>query len=165
MVAPTARRPFQVWLDGADCDLAEFRALVEVVTDPADYPHADTVQSNVVVYGERLRETIADGSDLRDVMAELVDVLMDGPGIAVFKGAFADTTVIDRSSEAFAALIEEQKAGGVTGGDHFAPPGANDRFWGALGKLACAAPRCSPTTSPTTSWRWSRGPGSARTTR
>ena len=140
MVAPTARRPSQAWLDGAECDLADFRALVEVVTDPADYPHADTVQSNVVVYGDRLRETIASGSDLRDVMAELVDVLMDGPGIAVFKGAFADTTVIDRSTEAFTALIEEQKAAGVTGGDHFAPPGANDRLWGALGKLAAHSP-------------------------
>jgi ectoine hydroxylase-related dioxygenase (phytanoyl-CoA dioxygenase family) len=140
MVAPTTRRHSRVWLDGANCDLAEFRALVEVATDAADYPHADTVENNVVVYGDRLRETIASGSDLRDVMAELVDVLMDGPGIAVFQGAFADTTVIDRSTEAFTALIEKQKASGVAGGDHFAPPGANDRLWGALEKLAVHRP-------------------------
>ena len=140
MAAPTARRPSQVWLDGADCDLADFRALVEVVTDPADYPHADTVESNVVVYGDRLREAIAAGSDLRDVMAELVDVLMDGPGIAVFKGAFTDTSVIDRATAAYTAIIEQQKSAGVAGGDHFAPPGANDRVWEALGKLAAYSP-------------------------
>ena len=140
MAAPTAPRNSQVWLDGTECDLAEFRAMVEVTTDLADYPQADGVERGVVVYGERLRETINAGGDLRDVVAELVNVLMDGPGIAVFQGAFADTTAIDETSAFYTAMIEEQKASGAAGGDHFAPPGANDRVWGATEKLAVQRP-------------------------
>jgi ectoine hydroxylase-related dioxygenase (phytanoyl-CoA dioxygenase family) len=48
--------------------------------------------------------------------------------------------VVDRASAVFTELIAEQKAGGATAGDHFATPGANDRVWGALDKLALRAP-------------------------
>jgi ectoine hydroxylase-related dioxygenase (phytanoyl-CoA dioxygenase family) len=48
--------------------------------------------------------------------------------------------VVDRATAVFAALIEEQKAAGVAGGDHFAKPGANDRVWGALDKFALRDP-------------------------
>jgi ectoine hydroxylase-related dioxygenase (phytanoyl-CoA dioxygenase family) len=40
----------------------------------------------------------------------------------------------------FEAMIAEQKASGAVGGDHFAPPGANDRVWGALDKFAVRDP-------------------------
>jgi ectoine hydroxylase-related dioxygenase (phytanoyl-CoA dioxygenase family) len=40
----------------------------------------------------------------------------------------------------FQAIIEEQKASNVTAGDHFAKPGANDRIWNALEKLALRDP-------------------------
>ncbi len=65
---------------------------------------------------------------------------MDGPGIVVFKHAYRDTTVIDRATAAFNELIADQKARGVAGGDHFAKPGANDRVWDALEKLAAHRP-------------------------
>jgi ectoine hydroxylase-related dioxygenase (phytanoyl-CoA dioxygenase family) len=58
----------------------------------------------------------------------------------VFTGAFPDPSVVDRASAVFAELIAEQKASGVAAGDHFATPGANDRVWGALDKLALRAP-------------------------
>jgi ectoine hydroxylase-related dioxygenase (phytanoyl-CoA dioxygenase family) len=57
----------------------------------------------------------------------------------VFKNAF-DHDVVDRASAAFFAMIEEQKAAGVAGGDHFAKPGANDRVWGAIDKFAVRDP-------------------------
>ena len=66
--------------------------------------------------------------------------LTDGPGIVVFKRAFGDLSVVDRATEAFLAQIAAEKAAGVAGGDHFAKPGANDRVWGALDKLAVADP-------------------------
>ncbi len=66
--------------------------------------------------------------------------LTDGPGIVVFKRAFGDLSVVDRATEAFLAQIAAEKAAGATGGDHFAKPGANDRVWGALDKLAVADP-------------------------
>ena len=48
--------------------------------------------------------------------------------------------MVDRASAVFTELIAEQKAGGAAAGDHFATPGANDRVWGALDKLALRAP-------------------------
>ena len=58
----------------------------------------------------------------------------------VFQGAFADHEVVDRATAAFDALIAEQRAAGTAAGDHFAKPGANDRVWNALEKLAVSDP-------------------------
>jgi ectoine hydroxylase-related dioxygenase (phytanoyl-CoA dioxygenase family) len=66
--------------------------------------------------------------------------LTEGPGIVVCTGAFDDRSVVDRATEAFLGQIAAEKAAGVAGGDHFAQPGANDRLWGALDKLAIAEP-------------------------
>ena len=75
-----------------------------------------------------------------EVQAELARALLDGPGIVVFAGAFADPAVVDRATAVFTELIAEQQAGGAAAGDHFAKPGANDRVWNALEKLALRAP-------------------------
>jgi ectoine hydroxylase-related dioxygenase (phytanoyl-CoA dioxygenase family) len=48
--------------------------------------------------------------------------------------------VVDRATAVFTAMIEEQKAAGQVGGDHFAKPGANDRIWGAIDKFAVRDP-------------------------
>jgi ectoine hydroxylase-related dioxygenase (phytanoyl-CoA dioxygenase family) len=57
----------------------------------------------------------------------------------VFQGAFA-AAVVDRATDAFHEMLSAQRAAGVTSGDHFAKPGANDRVWGALDKLALTRP-------------------------
>ena len=82
-------------------------------------------------------ETAAGASE---VQAELARALMDGPGLVVFKGAFPDPAVVDRATAAFNAMIDEQRASGTAAGDHFAKPGANDRVWNALEKLAVREP-------------------------
>jgi ectoine hydroxylase-related dioxygenase (phytanoyl-CoA dioxygenase family) len=128
------------WFTADDCRLEDFRAVVETPTDLADYPYADEVRENVLVYGPRLREHVATPAGRRDVQAELARALTDGPGIVVFASAFPDTAVVDRATAAFEAMIAEQKAAGVVGGDHFAKPGANDRVWGALDKFALRDP-------------------------
>src|SRR4051794_25456510 len=139
MTASTAAQT-NGWLTADDCRLDDFRAVVETTTEWADYPHADEVRENVLVYGPRLRDHIATETGRRDLQAELAHALADGPGIVVFAGAFPDTGVVDRTTAVFDALIAEQKAAGMVGGDHFATPGANDRGWGALDKLAVRAP-------------------------
>ncbi len=123
------------WIEPDECDLAGFRALVEQATDLADYRFADGVEQNVLVYGDALRTP----ADRREVQAELVRVLTDGPGVVVCKRAF-DPGVVDRATDVFEAMIAEQKAAGAVAGDHFAAPGANDRVWGALDKMAVRAP-------------------------
>jgi len=122
------------WFTAADCRLDDFRALVEQKTDPTDYPNAAEVVQNVLIYDGR---TVP---DTRDVQTELVRALIDGPGIVVFRDAFAGD-VVDRATAVFLDLIAEQTAAGVVGGDHFAKPGANDRVWGALDKFALRDPR------------------------
>jgi ectoine hydroxylase-related dioxygenase (phytanoyl-CoA dioxygenase family) len=77
----------------------------------------------------------------RAVQTELARALLDGPGVVVFSGAFPDTGVVDAATVAFEDLIAAQRAAGAAAGDHFAAPGANDRVWGALDKLAVTAPQ------------------------
>ncbi|MEO5711315.1 MAG: phytanoyl-CoA dioxygenase family protein [Nocardioidaceae bacterium] len=139
MTAPPTTRTAG-WLSAADCSLHDFAALVDQRTQLADYPYADAVASNVLVYGEKLQSASTPGPQRAALQAELMRALTDGPGIVVFKQAFGDTSVVDRASEAFLAQIATEKAAGVTGGDHFAQPGVNDRVWGALDKLAVADP-------------------------
>ena len=127
------------WFTPGDCRLEDFRAVVEQTTDQADYPTADSVQSNVLIYGQKLSERAATEAGRREVQAELARALLDGPGVVVLAGAF-DPDVVDRASEVFRAIIEEQHAAGAAAGDHFAPPGANDRIWGAVDKFAQRAP-------------------------
>ncbi|EKX64657.1 phytanoyl-CoA dioxygenase family protein [Streptomyces ipomoeae] len=127
----------RTWLSEGDCDLDEFRALVERTTDPRDHPYAEGVVQNVLVYdSERLRAA----PDRREMRAEFVHALLDGPGIVVLKRAFTDTGVVDTATAVFEALIEEERASGTARGDHFAKPGANDRVWNALEKAAVRAP-------------------------
>lgn len=131
---PVHRR---AWLSEHDCDLADFREVVERTTDLADHPYASSVERNVLIYdSDRLRKA----EDTRAVRAELVRALTDGPGIVVFKGAFPDPEIVDRLSAVFDALIAEQRASGASAGDHFAKPGANDRVWNALEKAALYDP-------------------------
>ena len=134
MAAPVKTTPAQ-WLGESDFHLDHFRAQVERDTDLADYPLADDVRSNVLVYSAQAMAL----ADRRTLQAELIRALADGPGVVVFTGAF-DHDVVDRASEAFFALIEAQRADGVAAGDHFGKPGANDRIWNAAQKLALHDP-------------------------
>ncbi|KPI09825.1 MULTISPECIES: phytanoyl-CoA dioxygenase family protein [Streptomyces] len=139
-MSPTAAGS-RTWLTEADCDLDAFRSLVEQRTDPADHPSAERVEQNVPLYdSDRLRSLAISPEGRRSVQDELVRALSDGPGIVVLKGAFPDAAVVDAASEAFRALIEEERASGTARGDHFAKPGANDRVWNALDKVAVRAP-------------------------
>src|SRR5215218_9309613 len=140
MTTLASARTIPGWFTANDCRLDDFRAVVETTTELADYPYADEVRENVLVYGARLRNHIATPEGRRDVQAELARALADGPGIVVFAGAFPDTAIVDRATAVFEAMIAEQKAAGVVGGDHFATPGANDRVWGALDKFAVRDP-------------------------
>ncbi len=137
---PSTPAPVETgWYGQEESSLVEFSSLVEVSTALADYPYADDVVQNVLVYGTGVLATCADPLERRRVQAELARALHSGPGIVVFKGAFA-ADVVDRATGAFFDLIQEQKRIGGDEGDHFAAPGENDRVWNALDKLAVHAP-------------------------
>ena len=138
VAAPVNTTPTQ-WLGESDFDLDDFRAQVERDTDLADYPLADDIRSNVLVYSAQTLARAEARGARRTLQAELIRALADGPGVTVFTGAF-DHDVVDRASEAFFAIIEAQRADGVAAGDHFGKPGANDRIWNAAQKLALHDP-------------------------
>jgi ectoine hydroxylase-related dioxygenase (phytanoyl-CoA dioxygenase family) len=117
-----------------------FRKLVAQQTNPADYPYAREIVERVPVYDcAVLRQAVIDG-DESAVRAELTRAMLSGPGLVVLAGAFTDHAVIDRASDAFSAMIADQHARGAVIGDHYAKPGANDRVWNALEKLAVGWP-------------------------
>ena len=136
LTAPIAAR-----LTPADVRLEDFVAVVEQTTDLAAYPHADRVESNVLIYeADRLRVATTTDAGRDGVCAELVRAFTDGPGVVVFEGAFPDHAVVDRVTGVLDEIIAEEAAAGGAAGDHFAAPGANSRVWNALEKLAVRAP-------------------------
>ena len=132
---PTARfRP-------SDCRVADFIPLVDQVPDRADFPHAADVVQRVLIYdASTLRNATANESGCDRVAAELVRALTQGPGVVVFRGAFPQTSAVDRVSAVFEAIIAAERARGGPASDHFAKAGANDRVWNALEKLAIRDP-------------------------
>jgi ectoine hydroxylase-related dioxygenase (phytanoyl-CoA dioxygenase family) len=134
-------RTNRVWLAEESCDLGEFRRIVERSVNRADYPYASDVVSNVLVYdGLKARSASASPDTRKELMAEWVEALTDGPGVIAIRGAFADMGPIDAANDHFWAIIDEERLSNVGGGDHFAKPGANDRIWNALEKLCLRAP-------------------------
>jgi len=128
-------------LTPADVRLEDLVAVVEQATDSGDYPHADRVERNVLLYdAQKLAVTARTAAGRDEVAAELARAFSDGPGIVVLEGAFPDHAVIDRVSRAFEEMIAEEEAAGRVAGDHFATPGANSRVWNVLEKLAVRDP-------------------------
>ena len=120
------------------CRLEEFIAVVEVPTKAEDHPRATRIVEGVPSYDAEVFRT-DDPDEAGAVRTELARSLLHGPGIVVIHGAMS-TDVVDRATVAFRAMIAEQRAGTAVAGDHFAAPGANDRVWNALEKLALADP-------------------------
>ena len=127
------------WIGGSDLELDAFRAQVERDTDVADYPYASDVRRNVLVYSAAEMAEATTRGARRALQSELIRVLTDGPGVLVITDAFG-REVVDRTSEAFFAIIEAQRSVGGTAGDHFGALGANDRIWNAAQKLALHSP-------------------------
>lgn len=120
-------------------DAAAFETLVSRETFREDVPHAAEIAKNVPLYdGPAILN--ADRARRDETIAEWTRVFETGPGVVVIKRAYSDTSPIDRATELFDRLIEEERDAGSGGGDHFAKPGANDRIWNALEKHCLADP-------------------------
>jgi ectoine hydroxylase-related dioxygenase (phytanoyl-CoA dioxygenase family) len=111
--------------------LDELAAVVEAGRSSPLPPLAASLEQGVPVY-----DMSAPPTDSAALGAEWVNVLLHGAGIIAVRHAFDDLGVIDRATSTFFEIIAEQQTSGAAAGDHFAPPGANDRVWNALQKLA-----------------------------
>ena len=122
------------------CRLEDLVEIVEVPTVLDEYPHAAGVEQDVVVYDAgALRAAISTPDGERRVRDELASAFLHGPGIVKFAGSF-ERDVLDPVSATFEAIIADERAAGTARGDHYAKPGANDRVWNALEKLALRDP-------------------------
>ena len=119
-----------------DCRVEDLAAVVGEQTRLEDYPLADRVEANVLVYAASTLRAAERNTSLE----ELARALRDGPGVVIIEGA-VDPAVVDRATGVFFRIIDEQNAAGQSVGDHFAKPGANDRIWNSLEKLAVADPK------------------------
>ncbi len=121
-------------------DIDELRSVVEVEVALEEFPLAAEVMDRALVYRtEDLRSGLGHLEQAAAVRNELTRALHDGPGVIVITGAI-DTAVVDRATEVFEQIIADEREAGTGGGDHYAEPGANDRLWNALEKLAVADP-------------------------
>ncbi|MEM7340742.1 MAG: phytanoyl-CoA dioxygenase family protein [Actinomycetota bacterium] len=117
-----------------DVDIDQLRETLDATTRPEHYRNAVEANDAAVLYD------LGDGAIDRTAMrSEIAHALGDGPGIVVMRGA-VDAAVLGRATEAFEAIINAERRSERGAGDHFAAPGANDRVWNALEKLAVAEP-------------------------
>jgi ectoine hydroxylase-related dioxygenase (phytanoyl-CoA dioxygenase family) len=131
----------RVWLRAEECRLEDYAELVSRTTTEADCPHAAAIRRNVPKYDMvDLATVMADPDARRVLQAELAAMLADGPGIVVLARAFTDHTIVDAMSAAFDHIIADERRRGVTPGDHYAKPGANERVWNAVEKVALSYP-------------------------
>lgn len=114
-------------IDAGDIETLEKLILQRVAA--SDVPFASAVEKNVPIYD-------VPSLDLSnpDLLAEWARVLRGGAGVIYLKRAYADMGPIDRATDVFCKIIEEERAKGTSKGDHFAASGANDRIWNALQK-------------------------------
>ena len=135
-------RSNRVWMTPKSCKLDDFTRVIDHKTSLADYPLAAAVEKNVLIYqGDAVRAAAQDPETRKAIMAEWAEAMLSGPGIVVFKNAFAGHFAIDAATKVFNDIITEQHRDKAGGGDHFAKPGANDRIWNALEKLCLREPQ------------------------
>ncbi|WP_037317278.1 phytanoyl-CoA dioxygenase family protein [Ruegeria halocynthiae] len=132
---------FVGYFDRDSCDLDEFKVLTSQNLLAAAVPFAAAIEKNVPIYDmQALRPALEDSDQRRALLAEWGRVLDKSAGVIVLKGAYADTSVIDRASDVFRQIIKEERQSGAGEGDHFAASGANDRIWNALQKQCLRDP-------------------------
>jgi len=125
------------WLEESQVRVTELAEICSQVTRLADYPHAIGVANNVLVY-DIAQLNLNDTAVVHKISAEWFAALDSGPGVIALKGAFANTSIVDRATAVFETIIEQEKLHSTAKGDHFGEPGANARIWNAQEKLARA---------------------------
>jgi ectoine hydroxylase-related dioxygenase (phytanoyl-CoA dioxygenase family) len=123
------------YFDRESCDLDEFKVVTSQNLTAGDVPHAAGIEKNVPLYDmAALRPALEDPARRRALLAEWGRVFRSSAGVIALKRAYPDTSVIDRASEVFRAIIAEERESAAGKGDHFAAAGANDRIWNSLQK-------------------------------
>ena len=126
----------QVYFNQSDIDYDDLAKICSQKTLQEDYPFADSVSNNVVIYDANYLETfIGDSENELRLKTELHQVLEGGPGVFVIRNLYRHDA-IDQSNNIFEKIVESE---GNTSNDHFAS-GTNTRIWNAFQKVALEDP-------------------------
>jgi ectoine hydroxylase-related dioxygenase (phytanoyl-CoA dioxygenase family) len=126
----------QVYFSQSDIDYDDLAKICSQKTLQEEYPFADSVSNNVVIYDANYLETfIGDSENELRLKTELHQVLEGGPGVFVIRNLYRHDA-IDQSNNIFEKIVESE---GNTGNDHFAS-GTNTRIWNAFQKVALEDP-------------------------
>ena len=126
----------QVYFSQSDIDYDDLAKICSQKTLQEDYPFADSVSNNVVIYDANYLESfIGDSENELRLKTELHQVLEGGPGVFVIRNLYRQDA-IDQSNNIFEKIVETE---GNTGNDHFAS-GTNTRIWNAFQKVALEDP-------------------------
>ena len=126
----------QVYFSQSDIDYDDLAKICSQKTLQEDYPFADSVSNNVVIYDANYLETfIGDSENELRLKTELHQVLEGGPGVFVIRNLYRHDA-IDQSNKIFEKIVESE---GNTSNDHFAS-GTNTRIWNAFQKVALEDP-------------------------
>ncbi len=140
--SPQAKRDNPGWYREADCSVAEFAKLLEPDGESAALRFADSVDRHIPLYDcAGLRDTLRVAGERSSLLAEWADVMLRGAGVLVLRRAYADVAPVDEATAIFESIIAREREAGISGADHFAKAGANDRIWNALEKLCLHSPR------------------------
>ena len=126
----------QVYFSESDIDCDDLTKICSQKTLQEDYPFADSVSNNVVIYDANYLESfIGDSENELRLKTELHQVLEGGPGVFVIRNLYRHDA-IDQSNNIFEKIVESE---GNTSNDHFAS-GTNTRIWNAFQKVALEDP-------------------------
>ena len=126
----------QVYFSQSDIDYDDLAKICSQKTLQEDYPFADSVSNNVVIYDANYLESfIGDSENELRLKTELHQVLEGGPGVFVIRNLYRHDA-IDQSNNIFDKIVESE---GNTSNDHFAS-GTNTRIWNAFQKVALEDP-------------------------
>jgi ectoine hydroxylase-related dioxygenase (phytanoyl-CoA dioxygenase family) len=124
-----------------DCSVAAFAASIEAGRRTLSPQWASALREQVPIYDcTVLRGRWDDAAARAELFAEWIEVLQHGAGVFVLQRAFDDTDPVDDATAVFEAIVRDERQSGISGADHFAKAGANDRVWNALEKLCIRAP-------------------------
>lgn len=127
----------QVFFSESDINHDDLRQICSQKTLKEEYPLADSVENNVVIYNAINITPLTDNSNQeKRLKTELNHILEKGPGVFVIRNLFEDCEVIDQSNDIFEKIIKKEDN---SKNDHFAS-GTNARIWNSLQKVALENP-------------------------
>jgi ectoine hydroxylase-related dioxygenase (phytanoyl-CoA dioxygenase family) len=114
-----------------DVSIEDFTKLCNQKSVISDYPFADSIDSNVVIYNGK---TLARHPNKKSIQNELHHCLSSGPGVFVVKDFFENRDIVDQNTKVYRDIIADEKKDLSQKGDHFSTPETHDRIWNAFEK-------------------------------